>query len=87
MSTQEEWKAANEKRNKDFCASLEYYGISKTLAYKSDQGWYWELHCKCCGKGFQGNSIVPTRCDAAFAFIMAVGITGLALFMYFASPI
>lgn len=76
MSFQEEWKAANEKRNKDFCASLDYYGIRKTLAYKSDQGWYWELHCKCCTK--QEGSVAVTR-DAIAGVIISGVIVLLVL--------
>lgn len=67
MSTQE----ADEKREKDFRAALDYYGIRKILAYKSDQGWYWELHCKCCATQ---NGSIPISRDAAVGIIV-IGVT------------
>lgn len=70
MSTQAEWTKSIEEREAAFRANIAYYGLTKTLVYKNDQeGWHWELHCKCCPKGVQDSSMKPFNYD-----VIAVGV-------------
>lgn len=82
MSFQAEWKKSIDEQEAAFRKNIAYYGLTKTLVYKNDQeGYHWELHCKCCPKGVQDSSMNPID-RHAIACILVSGALIVMIFHY-----